>query len=233
MLCMLFVPLASLASSNGAPNGYSGAPGEGNCTQCHAGTVNSGDGLFMISGPATFLPGQTLEIEISLQDSGQSRWGFQLTDQGVGSFSLTDPANTQLSGSYVKQRSAGTYAGNFDGPVSWSVNWTAPADPAGAVTLYAAGNAANGNFANSGDHIYTSSLTMNLALLPVSDLIIQYTGNAAELNWSPVAGAAAYRVERADALGTSWQPIATVTTAFHADAFDGARALYRVIALSN
>ncbi|MBP8137654.1 MAG: hypothetical protein KAY61_05565, partial [Candidatus Eisenbacteria bacterium] len=45
------------------------------------------------------------------------------------------------------------------GPVTWSFDWTAPSSPAGSVTFYAAGNAANGSEEPSGDWIFTTSAT--------------------------------------------------------------------------
>ncbi len=75
---------------------------------------------------------------------------------------ITDAVNTQLSVDgddlYVKHTSTGTQNNTLDGPVSWSFDWTAPADPSD-VTFYAMGNAANGNNSNSGDYIYSATFT--------------------------------------------------------------------------
>ena len=161
--------LAGTEFSGGPGDGRTGAPGEGLCTDCHAGTANSGDGTFLISGvPAMYGSGATYILEVELQDPGQQRWGFELTaidesGNGAGFFSVTDAVNTQLSDNvapgkdYMKQTSSGTYNGTADGPVSWSFDWTAPDTSAGIVTFYAAGNAADANGSTSGDFVYTAS----------------------------------------------------------------------------
>lgn len=156
----LALPVIALAYSGGPPNGMTGAPGEGTCIGCHTGnSLNDAAGSLQIDGPLTYEPGETYTISVLLGHSGQSRWGFELTDLGVGSISSTD-GNTQVSGNYIKQTSAGTFNGQSGSTVSWSFEWTAPESGTGNVTLYAAGNAANGNFSNSGDYIHTTSVTI-------------------------------------------------------------------------
>ncbi len=170
--CFLTAASQASAYSGNPPNAKTGAPGEGNCTQCHSGSLNSGNGSFQISAtPSTYTPGQVYTVTVTLSDPGQSRWGFELTaldgtdafSQASGAFTITDGANTQLgydaglNREYVKQTSSGTYNGTSNGPVSWQVQWTAPNDATPPVTFYAAGNAANGG-GSSGDYIYTTSL---------------------------------------------------------------------------
>jgi hypothetical protein len=157
-----------MAYSGGPPNGKTGAPGEGTCVDCHStNPLNSGDGTLAIDAPAAFEPGHTYTITVEIADPGQSRWGFELTPLDQGSITITDAANTQLStmgsNSYVKHTSTGTHNGTNDGPVTWTFDWTAPAtDPPESVTFYAAGNAADGNFANTNDYIYTTMATTSL-----------------------------------------------------------------------
>jgi hypothetical protein len=162
---VLLIPTTLLAFSGGPPDGKTGAPGEGVCTDCHSTyPLNSGDGSLNISAPSYFMAGQTYSIMVTLADSGQSRWGFEITQFGDGSFGVTDPTNTQLSSSggkdYIKHTSTGTNAGTPHGPTSWSFDWTAPATPPDSVVLYAAGNAANNNNNNQGDYIYTASTVL-------------------------------------------------------------------------
>ncbi len=168
MWMILLLPALALANAGGPPNGVTGAPGQNNCTQCHGGNaVNSGNGLFTITGPETYVPGQSYPITVTLQDPGQSRWGFEFTPLNKGTLQITDATHTQsgsASGnSYVKHNSAGTFDNTADGPVSWTFNWTAPSGDEGPVTFYAAGNAANSNNSNNGDFIYTTSFTTQAA----------------------------------------------------------------------
>jgi hypothetical protein len=120
-----------------------------------------------ISGvPANYNPGQTYAIQVTVSRSGQQRWGFELaarvvaTGQQAGSLVSTDQ-NSQVTSfggiQYISHTSAGTSLGSAQG--TWTFNWTAPPTAVGVISLGAAGNAANGNFSNSGDFIYTARVT--------------------------------------------------------------------------
>jgi hypothetical protein len=176
----LLLPLCAVglyAHSFGAPPGVTGAPGEGNCTLCHVGTANSGAGSVKINviGATTYSPGQTLHLTVTDSDPTAMRWGFELTarlgsdgTQPAGALSLAQGETlAQLNGApgslqYVTHTTAGTRAGTSGG-VSWDVYWTAPSASVGSVPFYAAGNAANNNGDPTGDHIYTTSLTIDAA----------------------------------------------------------------------
>ncbi len=158
----------SFAFSGGPPNSRTNAPGEGNCTACHASfPLNSGTGTLSVSGVnGSYEPGQSYDLVVSLDDPNASRWGFEFTvigDDGLEIGSLTSQnSHTQISStstrSYAKQTSAGTQNGTTGG-VTWTVLWTAPALGQGDASIYMAGNAANGNFSTSGDRIYAVSET--------------------------------------------------------------------------
>jgi hypothetical protein len=112
-------------------------------------------------------------LTLHLQHPGQMRWGFEITvlDESnipVGDLLIVDPVTTQKSVApsgrqYIKHTAAGTYLGMPDSSEGWTFIWLAPASTTGPVTLYFAGNAANGNLNNFGDSIYTGSrvLTIN------------------------------------------------------------------------
>lgn len=161
----LLAPTLALAFSGGPPNGRTGAPGESNCTACHNSfPVNSGVGSLTVTDLSNWQPGQQYDVTVTLADPDASRWGFEFTildgaGDSVGALATVD-GNTQTSTSgsrvYAKQTSVGTQTGTTD-QASWTVRWTAPAVGTGNVTLYMAGNAANGNSSTSGDHIYTIS----------------------------------------------------------------------------
>lgn len=111
------------AYSSGPPNARTGAPGEGNCTACHATfPLNSGTGLLEVAGlPPQYVPGATYPLEIKLSDPSAQRWGFEFTilDQTGASAGTLTPAgaNTQVSTggafgrTYAKQTTAGTNPG--------------------------------------------------------------------------------------------------------------------------
>jgi FlgD Ig-like domain len=154
------------AFSSNPPNERTNAPGEGNCTACHSSfALNSGTGTLAVTGPiVSYVPGQSYDLQVELQDPDASRWGFEFTIIGadgneIGSLTSLD-GQTQVGTNgvrtYGKHTSAGTQNGTTTG-VSWTVRWTAPAAGAGDATIYLAGNAANGNGSNSGDRIYAIS----------------------------------------------------------------------------
>lgn len=162
------------AFSAGPPGGLTGAPGELNCTLCHAGTPNTGPGELRVNGPASYVPGQTYEITVqhTTSDGTRRRWGFELTvlapdntRAGVlaNSSGLTQIVNNDGPGAarqYVEHSSSGTFAGQRNG-ASWTFNWTAPSTDVGTVTFYVAGNQANNDGLNDGDQIYTASRSIN------------------------------------------------------------------------
>ncbi|NIP41459.1 MAG: hypothetical protein GWO41_06590 [candidate division Zixibacteria bacterium] len=165
-----FVPQFINAFSSGPPDGKTGAPGEGLCSDCHLNS-SGGDGSLSLSGvPAEYNFDQTYTLTVTIEDPDQQRWGFEITasdplNNAAGVFTITDAVNTQLSDNaaplkdYVKHTSTGTMLGVQDGPVSWNLDWTAPSSDVGQITFYLAGNGANGNFLNSGDFIYSTSVS--------------------------------------------------------------------------
>src|SRR5437868_6703694 len=78
LLTNLFTPIVS-SFSGGPPPGFSGAPGEGVCSDCHI--SKGGSGQFTIIPPATYVPGQTYQVTVRHQtpDPTRQRWGFELT----------------------------------------------------------------------------------------------------------------------------------------------------------
>lgn len=183
-LALLALPL--LADNNGADPRLTNAPGDQNCTRCHSGTaLNGGPGSVKITlaNGATYVPGVKQRITVTVSDPAQRRWGFSLTARlnsnlsngQAGSLAAADsnaqvicdtgrraPCASATVVQFATHTLAGTRAGTTGG-VSFDVDWTPPATDVGKVTLYAAGNAANGNNADSGDRIYTTSLEVSPA----------------------------------------------------------------------
>ncbi|MCF8304372.1 MAG: T9SS type A sorting domain-containing protein [Bacteroidales bacterium] len=171
---IIVVGLASLQStsdilySTQPPVEKTGAPNEGLCSDCH---INSGGGNGSVSidfndGNNLFKYGETYPITVNVEDSEQSRFGFELTeiDQTgitIGEFTLLNQDNTALQSANNRD-----YVSHFeaDDNNSWEFEWTAPPESSGIteVTFYAAGNATNNNGSTSGDHVYSTSLTVEL-----------------------------------------------------------------------
>ena len=173
ILCLGLLSLFTAAAwgySSGPLDGYCGDPPNfNNCTACHSSyPVNSGDGLLELLGlPEAYQPDSTYGLIIALMDTGQIRWGFEMTsilnngNQG-GILDPIIPIWVQLSEGpgvdrdYVKHTALGTFEDSLY--AVWVVSWTAPPVGADSVHFYLAGNAANGNGTNQGDYIYTISV---------------------------------------------------------------------------
>jgi hypothetical protein len=154
--------------SGGPPDGYAGDPPLfQNCTACHISyPVNSGDGVLEIEGlPSFYFPDSLYQITVILIDTGQSRWGFELTviDSEGFQAGILEPVDTNLLQvsegpdslrDYIKHRREGTFPGTDFG-ASWQIFWRAPSAGSGPAYFYVAGNAANNNGNSLGDYIYT------------------------------------------------------------------------------
>ncbi len=175
------IPLAIYAYASGPLPRNTGAPGDQNCSSCHLGTqVNSSNGAVQIaySGGTSYTPGERGKFTVTITDtSGRQRYGFQASARLVSNLN-NGQAGTLIPG-------AGTLVQCEDGsetlpcraaaPVqfinhsaastrnTFEFEWTAPAAGSGDVRVFVAGNAANGNGTDSGDRIYTSSITLTPA----------------------------------------------------------------------
>lgn len=160
---------AKLWNTSGPSGGFTGAPGENNCTNCHAGAVqdgNNGENLL------TFNDGQN-EVALGVArmmtlnfTSGAVKNGFQLValdenDDMAGAFIITDPANTQLRSQGLLGRQYVTHTSGGTSQSQWSFEWEAPSS-AEAITFYVATNRTNNGNNSSGDVIYLSSHTFSV-----------------------------------------------------------------------
>lgn len=179
---------SALAEVPTPPAARTGAPSESDCSSCHSG--NSGSQVFEITvlPPVTsYIPGNTYNIAIGIDDAGMVRWGFEATalkdsdDTMAGTFStIIDPhVTTKASGgrTYACHTTNGVTSpsdppavqdGTWwstvpNGPAAWAFQWTAPAQGAGSVTIYASGVAANGDGGDAGDNGYVAQLTLTEA----------------------------------------------------------------------
>lgn len=150
---------------------HSGAPGETNCTYCHAGTINTGPGYleFHIGNDSTYIPGQTYLCNIKMGQDSINKFGFvnlalQNSDSTtIGTFNLIDSVRTRkytLGGrNYFSHTPCGADADTV-GKNEWNYSWTAPSTDVGNITLYISGLAANHNHATTGDKTYTQQITL-------------------------------------------------------------------------
>src|SRR5690606_2363711 len=154
--------------SSGAPASFSGP--EQYCNYCHGGVdenpVNSGTGYVTIIAPDTFEPGEVIPVTVAIynttvQQGPQQRQGFELAARDanldyVGSFNVDGTTVQFAPGAPSEDWVTHTSTSNAD--TSWTFEWVAPTtDVPATVTLYAAGNAADGDFSpDADDKIYSA-----------------------------------------------------------------------------
>jgi hypothetical protein len=163
-----FISSTLFSNSTGAVK-RTGAPGEGTCTECHGGTVNSdqlGSASISVAGnPTEYVPGQTYDISITTSYTGRNKFGFALSakspsNSDVGTFFKNGNNNVQVvtPQKYVTHTSGGTIATDTK---TWTFQWTAPATSVGTVKIYACGLAANNNGDDDpGDKVYSTTLSL-------------------------------------------------------------------------
>jgi hypothetical protein len=172
----LFVFSIALVSStwkaqteNLFPISNTNAPGETSCGEsgCHTGNINGGPGGIQLTMGATYVPGVTYNLQLTVVDPGKSKFGFSTTvldgtNMPAGTLTKVDGVNTEkqtgMVGGVTRE-----YIGhkNASGKSFWSLQWTAPATDAGPVTFYISGTAANNNGSAMGDNVYTRAITVN------------------------------------------------------------------------
>ena len=181
------VPIPVAAHSYGPAPAKTAAPGDDPraCTACHGtSALNSGTGsvkILLQSGPV-YIPGVKQRIAVQVADPNQQRWGFELTARlnsdlangQAGDLSPIDnltqvicedtgPKPCSSGPQFIEHTAAGTRIGTRGGAI-FQFDWTPPSSNAGPVTLYAAGNAANGDGTPGGDLIYTTSVQLTPAI---------------------------------------------------------------------
>jgi hypothetical protein len=172
LLALLSGSFYSFTNGSGAPAGNTAAPGDGNCTGCHSGSlITSGSNWNNVSitsniPAAGYTPGDSYTITVSHTQASINKFGFQFTAltassnamagsliAGTGSQALSSGGKT-----YLTHNGSGT-AGS--GSKSWSFSWTAPSPGAGDVKFYLAINATNSDNSTFGDQIYAKNITVS------------------------------------------------------------------------
>ena len=164
----------SYTNDNQPPAGRTGAnigAVETTCgtSTCHNNTPNTGGGSISIafSDPNfKYVNGQTYDMTVTTNETGKVVFGFEITvvdaeGDSVGTFIIPNGVTNESkpSGGVNHRRYLGHK--NAGSTNSWSFQWKASATDRGDLTFFAAGNCANGNGNSSGDHIYTTSLSIS------------------------------------------------------------------------
>lgn len=172
--------LEGVLNAAGPPAAKTGAPGEGNCTDCHTGTALSASGVvtYTFSGSNNeYLPNTSYDITLSVASGPKN--GFQMTildanDDAAGTFTAGTNTATFPSGGrqYIQQSSA-------SGITSFSFIWNAPSSDMGDLTVYYAFNKTNNSSSSSGDEIYLGQQTINVS---ASAAVTKYESLKKEFN---------------------------------------------------
>jgi len=170
----------------------SSAPGDGTCGNCHFG--GQGGGAITISGTgltAGFIPGQTYNMEININDDDAAVGGFQLValdanQQSVGTFIPgTGMQAVNLNNRvYLEHNNSNMFNGNLPNESNWTFQWQAPQSSHSGITFYVSGVAADWLGGFDGDDVYTSSLTLSALAVEFESLEVTSLslGNV-QLNW--------------------------------------------------
>jgi hypothetical protein len=203
-MLILIVTVIAYASVFGPEARYTSAPGDlGNCTVCHDDRqVNSGPGSVTLTNiPQVYTPGQQYTLTVTVQQSGRSKFGFQLTAIDVdgnragtlaalGNDSQINPVTGTKGRQYIQHTSQGTNS-TSSGRRVWQIRWTAPSTDVGTVRFFFSGNATNNDGTNRNDFIYTNfaltespttNVTLDLLTNPAGETL--QAGSQFLVDWS-------------------------------------------------
>tara|TARA_R110000868_G_scaffold26487_19_gene101892 strand:+ start:48 stop:584 length:537 start_codon:yes stop_codon:yes gene_type:complete len=164
----LCLPSAASAYVDGPVADRDGG-GDFTCRECHVHDESlAAAGSISVEGfPARFEPGHTYALTLHLTHPDMKRAGFQMSVRGETGTQAGDLAAGESVKIAADPKSGVIFAQHSENgapfvenhTAAWSVTWTAPEDSA-TVTVYAAGNASNGDDSALGDVILLLSRTI-------------------------------------------------------------------------
>ena len=167
---LLACPIALAAYREGPLPNMAGGFGDADCHSCHFDKpLNAPGGRLVLDVPATYTPGQTYPLTVTLERTNVERGGFEIVaryangpakSQQAGSWLVPQDGRLQIIPSaqdatllFVQHTTAGTVA-KMPGTIQWSMEWKAPQDAA-PVQFNVAANASNDDASPIGDYVYT------------------------------------------------------------------------------
>lgn len=148
LLAALLIPSSYAYSAGKTGSSVSG------CAGCHTGGSGTTT-LALTPSKTTVAPGETITVTLAVTNSSMSHAGLNVSGS---SGTMTAGTNTVKSGTEITHSSKTAMT---SGTVTFNFSWTAPSAE-GAITLYAAGNAVNGNGAKSGDLATTTTTSITV-----------------------------------------------------------------------
>lgn len=203
LVYLLFYSSNIFTNTSSPGGGYTDAPGESNCGNCHASPITSGSVWNNITLTSTvpfnsFVGGDTYTMTLTFSDPSSVKYGFQVTavsttatssSPTLGTFSVP-ASNTEVQehNGYMLGRSCVAHtASGTSAPTntkSWTFDWTAPTTISSTpVKFYVSINSTDNDNSTSGDQPYTK--TFSATVLPVKwlDFTAQRFGSEINLKW--------------------------------------------------
>ena len=173
--------------SAGGQFGFTGAPGEANCTQCHIGSTQDGtsENQFTVTDDnfnvvTEYTPGNSYTVSLQLFSNpakkGFSSVALDAIDENAGSFTGLGIAGTQDFSFVGRDYVSHTATSNTSAVTLWTWVWDAPTTSVGDVTFYIASNVTNNNGTISGDVIYLSQHTVSDASVGLDEYAVNDSG---------------------------------------------------------
>ena len=171
---LISLPLGAAAFKEGPYPNVTGGFGEQSCRLCHNDNpLNAPGGTLVLDGvPASFVPGRTYPITITIQREGLRRGGFEIAarfaggkqkGRQAGTWRIADnraqfiPGAVDKSLTFVQHTLLGSRTPT-PGSNAWSIEWQAPAGATSPVQFNVAANASNNDDSPLGDFIYLKSV---------------------------------------------------------------------------
>ena len=157
----IIIVLANSSQHPTNPNGgFTSAPLDGTCNECHRNPNNNLSGSFSIEGiPEITFTEESYEIKVVIDNPefDAARAGFQLVGlesdlSNAGTWSTEDPEviiKTARQRNYAGHAPARTF--NDEGIAEWIVKWTPGTNDNGMNTIYGSGMIGSGTSGNSND----------------------------------------------------------------------------------
>lgn len=172
VVCTAFVVKYSTGKTDST-----GSPGENTCASCHSG--GSGTTITNVFfnpsvSSGSYTPNQTYTVIVNVTNNAYNNFGFACeilnssTLSNAGTMSNPGSGVQFLTGANGRMVATHTAVKTGTGSAQFTFEWTAPSS--GNITLYATGNAVNGNGNTTGDKpsSFTLSLSPDLTSVPFS-----------------------------------------------------------------
>lgn len=191
------------ARSAGPPANRNGLTGVF-CTACHTtNPLNSGEGSVRLLGlPSAWAPGETYELQVIVSHPSARRWGFQMSAVGAdgdqagefiaGADERTSVQTGDVNGKSIQFIQHNSLGSMIEGSNVFQFTYRTPADLSrGAIRFNVAGNATNGNLANTGDFVYATETTVPAVTLSNSRAFVMATRGTSTLTTMSGSGSMA------------------------------------------